>query len=103
MDREYAQYAVEKAVELLGIDSPTGFTARAADWVEHAFAALGFAAQRTTKGGVLIDLGGAESAEGALLLQAHTDTPARDAARRHARGKRRDRECPRLYPRREGL
>ena len=74
MNREYAQYAVEQAMALLGIDSPTGFTARAADWVENAFAALGFAAQRTTKGGVLVDLGGAESPEGALLLQAHTDT-----------------------------
>lgn len=26
MDQKYADYAVEKAVELLGIDSPTGFT-----------------------------------------------------------------------------
>lgn len=73
MERSYAQYATEQAAELLRIDSPTGFTARAAQWVIDAFSALGYAAQPTTKGGVLIDLGGAD-AQDALLLQAHTDT-----------------------------
>ncbi len=73
MERSYAQYAAEQAAELLNIDSPTGFTARAAQWVTDAFSALGYAAQKTTKGGVLIDLGGAD-AQDALLLQAHTDT-----------------------------
>ena len=74
MEYKYAQYAVEKAVELLAIDSPTGFTDRAAQWVHNAFSSLGFPAQLTAKGGVLVDLGGADSAEGGLLLQAHTDT-----------------------------
>ena len=74
MEQKYAEYAAQKAVELLAIDSPTGFTDRAAAWVRDAFGALGFAAKKTAKGGVLIDLGGAESEEGALLLQAHTDT-----------------------------
>ena len=74
MERNYAEYAVEQAAALLAVDSPTGFTEQAAQWVQAAFAALGFAAKRTAKGGVLIDLGGAESEEGALLLQAHTDT-----------------------------
>ena len=74
LDPKYAQYATEKAVELLAIDSPTGFTDRAAHWVADAFSALGFDARFTAKGGVLIDLGGSDSDEGALLLQAHTDT-----------------------------
>ena len=74
MEQRYAQYAVEKAVQLLAIDSPTGFTDKAAEWVLEAFASLGFDARKTTKGGILIDLGGEESAEGGLLLQAHTDT-----------------------------
>ncbi len=73
MDRTYAGYAVQKAVELLAIDSPTGFTAKAAQWVQKAFSSLGFEAKITTKGGVLIDLGG-KDCEDALLLQAHTDT-----------------------------
>ncbi len=70
---QYTTYAVEKAVELLAIDSPTGFTKLAADWVKREFEALGFSATLTNKGGVLVDLGGAD-AENALLLEAHTDT-----------------------------
>ena len=73
MDRQYAIYAAEQAKTLLAIDSPTGYTARAAEWVKDAFAAMGYDARITTKGGVLIDLGG-EDTNDALLLQAHTDT-----------------------------
>ena len=73
MDRKYADYATEQAVALLGIDSPSGYTKEAAEWVRAAFCALGFAAEITTKGGVLIDLGGAD-ANDALLLEAHADT-----------------------------
>ena len=74
MEQNYARYAVEKAVQLLAIDSPTGFTDKAAEWVQEAFTSLGFAAQKTEKGGILIDLGGKVSREGGLLLQAHMDT-----------------------------
>ncbi len=73
MDRYYADYAAQKAVELLSIDSPTGFTEKAADWVKNEFASLGFDAKITTKGGVLVDLGGEDETD-ALLLEAHTDT-----------------------------
>ena len=69
----YADFAWEQAAALLAIDSPTGFTARAAAWVKEAFEKLGFSAKFTTKGGVLIDLGGADDSD-ALLLAAHTDT-----------------------------
>ena len=73
MDKQYADFAWEQAAALLAIDSPTGFTEQAAKWVQKAFADLGFAAQLTTKGGVLVDLGG-EDKENALMLAAHTDT-----------------------------
>ena len=73
MERQYTEFAVEKARELLGIDSPTGYTREAAAWVRAAFEALGFSAQITAKGGVLADLGGTDEQD-ALLLQAHTDT-----------------------------
>lgn len=73
MDRRYADFAWEQAARLLAIDSPTGFTARAAQWVKEAFESLGFDARLSVKGGVLIDLGGAD-ADDALLLEAHTDT-----------------------------
>lgn len=73
MDRKYADFAAEKAVQLLAIDSPTGFCAKAAEWVKNEFTALGFKAEITKKGGVLIDLGGMDDTDG-LLLEAHTDT-----------------------------
>ena len=70
---KYVNFAVQKAVELLAIDSPTGYTRDAADFVLREFEALGFPAKRTVKGGVLVDLGGADEND-ALLLQAHADT-----------------------------
>jgi len=73
LDRKYADFAWEQAAALLAIDSPSGFTDRAAAWVKDAFEDLGFAAKITTKGGVLIDLGGCD-AENGLLLAAHADT-----------------------------
>ena len=73
INKDYADYAWEQAAQLLAIDSPLGFTARAAAWARDAFAALGFPAHITEKGGVLIDLGGGDSSDG-LLLEAHTDT-----------------------------
>lgn len=73
MDRKYAEFAANEAVELLGIDSPSGFTERAAEWVKNRFEALGYKAEITEKGGVLIDLGGRNDKD-ALLLEAHTDT-----------------------------
>ena len=72
--KEYTEYAVEKTCELLAIDSPTGFTDGAVRYVKEEFEALGFRTLVTEKGGVLIKLGGEESAEGGLLLEAHTDT-----------------------------
>ncbi len=71
--QNYAEYAWEMTETLLSIDSPSGFTDRAATWVKDRFAALGFSAQITTKGGVLVDLGGEDAADG-LLLEAHADT-----------------------------
>ena len=73
MERKYAEFAATKACELLAIDSPSGYTRKAADWVKEAFSSLGFDAQLTTKGGVLVNLGGADEKD-ALLLEAHTDT-----------------------------
>ena len=73
LDRIYADHAWDYSAALLAIDSPTGYTAKAAQWVKDAFSALGFAATTTVKGGVLVDLGGSD-ANDALLLAAHADT-----------------------------
>lgn len=69
----YVNYAVEKTTALLAIDSPTGYTRAAEEFVQKEFEALGFSAVRTNKGGILIDLGG-KNADDALLLEAHADT-----------------------------
>ena len=60
LDTSYADYAWEQTVKLLAIDSPSGYTEKAVAWVQDAFRALGFPAERTVKGGVLADLGGRE-------------------------------------------
>lgn len=73
LDQSYADYSWEQAAALLAVDSPSGFTDRAAKWVYDAFSDLGFPCQMTKKGGVLVDLGG-EDREDGLLLLAHVDT-----------------------------
>ncbi len=73
MDKQYASYAAQQAAALLGGRQPHRLYNRAAAWVLEAFRGLGFEARLTTKGGVLIDLGG-QNVDDALLLEAHTDT-----------------------------
>ena len=73
IEKIYADYAWEQTVKLLAIDSPSGFTSSAAEWVRDAFSQLGCEAKITTKGGVLIDLGG-KNEQDALFLEAHADT-----------------------------
>ena len=72
LDHSYADYAWEQTAALLAIDSPSGYTEKAAAWVLDAFRTLGFPAELTVKGGVLADLEGRE--ENGLLLEAHADT-----------------------------
>lgn len=71
--KEYAEFAVQKTVELLAIDSPTGYTEKAASWTLQEFQRMGLSASKTRKGGVLVDFGGQE-AENGILLEAHIDT-----------------------------
>ena len=73
IDFSYADYAWDQAAAVLAIDSPAGFTGKAALWVQEAFKSLGFSARITNKGGVFIDLGGRNNQD-ALLLEAHVDT-----------------------------
>ena len=73
IEKIYADFAWEQAAALLAIDSPSGFTHKAAAWGKEAFENLGFNAFITTKGGVIADLGGKNENDG-LLLAAHADT-----------------------------
>ena len=71
--KKYTDYAVEQAVKLLSIDSPTGYTAEAENWLLETFREMGYDPIHTVKGGVLVDLGGRDADNG-LLLEAHCDT-----------------------------
>ena len=73
MNISYAQYSADMAAELLAIDSPSGFTDKAAAWVKEEFEKLGYPATFTTKGGVIVDFGGEDDSD-ALMLQGHIDT-----------------------------
>ncbi len=73
LTKNYADHAWDYARELLAIDSPSGYTEKAALWVKNAFQSLGYDAHITTKGGVIADLGGKDD-KNALLLAAHADT-----------------------------
>ena len=73
IDFSYADYAWQQASHLLAIDSPSGFTAKAVAWLKKQFEGLGFSTNITTKGGLLVDLGGTDE-KNALMLAAHTDT-----------------------------
>lgn len=42
LDRKYADLAANKAIELLSVDSPSGFTEKIADKVIDEFTKLGY-------------------------------------------------------------
>ena len=71
---KYVDYAVKGTRELLAIDSPSGFTDGAIRYLDSEFSNMGFKTKITVKGGLLVELGGDTCDEGALLLEAHTDT-----------------------------
>ena len=73
INKSYADLAWRCTEQVLAIDSPSGYTAEVAKFVQAQFASMGFDASITTKGGVLVDLGG-KDAENGLLLEAHADT-----------------------------
>ena len=71
--KQYMEYSVQVTQRLLAADSPSGFTRAAEQVLLKELSDLGYAPKQTTKGGVLVDLGGTDVNDG-LLLQAHIDT-----------------------------
>ena len=65
---------MKRAVELLGIDSPTGYTWMAAEHVTDAYRIMGLDPEITRKGGVLVCLNPDAPEDDAVLLEAHVDT-----------------------------
>lgn len=68
---DYTKYAVEQIVELCRIPSPSGFTAKAQDYLSKELKKLGYNPVITNKGSVLATLGGRGDH---LVLAAHVDT-----------------------------
>lgn len=68
---KYTEYILDQAKKLLAIDSPSGFTETVADYLMQEYKELGYSPAKTTKGGVLVDLGGQGNG---IFLTAHVDT-----------------------------
>ncbi|MEG2116593.1 MAG: M42 family metallopeptidase [Clostridia bacterium] len=64
-------FILQKLKELTSIDSPSGFTFRAKEYVLDELKSLGYAPQENKKGCVFCDLGGSGNP---LILSAHIDT-----------------------------
>lgn len=92
---DYITYILEQTQNLLAIDSPTGFTQRAAEYVMEEYRKMGYEPRLTNKGGVFVcindgaaakgnpsqnqaatpaDSGAVSPETGAIMLQAHMDT-----------------------------
>lgn len=74
MVEQVVNYAVEQTLALLAIDSPSGYTAQAAEYAYNQLKELGFDPQYTRKGAVLVNLTPNLPRENGLLLLAHLDT-----------------------------
>lgn len=78
-NNKYLDYILEQTKAVLAIDSPSGYTKEAVEYVCNAYRELGYEPAVTVKGGVLVDLGcGCKEEEaltdGAILVEAHLDT-----------------------------
>ena len=71
--KKYTDYTVEETCKILAVDSPSGYTDNAVDFVMAEFRALGYEPVKTVKGGILVDLGG-KNADDGVLLETHLDT-----------------------------
>ena len=68
----YVDYILDQLRAIIAVDSPTGYTERAAATVAEELTRLGYAPTRTVKGGVIVDLGG--KPENGILVETHLDT-----------------------------
>lgn len=71
--KKYVDYITDITCKLLAIDSPTGYTRNAAEFVMEEYRKLGYEPKMTVKGCVLVDIGGKNKDNG-IVLAAHTDT-----------------------------
>lgn len=81
LDRKYADLAANKAIELLNVDSPSGFTEKIADKVIDEFTKLGYVCEKSNKGNVLVKVSSPKDSSpdsspsnDVILFEAHGDT-----------------------------
>ena len=67
ISEKYADYILEETKKLLEIDSPSGYTKNVAEYVMEEYHKLGYKADMTVKGGVLVDLGGEDESNAVML------------------------------------
>lgn len=78
-NKKCLDYILEQTKAILAIDSPSGYTGEAVEYVCKAYRELGYEPQITVKGGVLVDLTPGKVSDnamkqGAILVEAHLDT-----------------------------
>lgn len=73
INMNYIDFIMEKTSQVLAIDSPSGYTDKAADFVINEYKGLGLEPVKTVKGGVLVKICGKDD-KNAVLLEAHIDT-----------------------------
>lgn len=73
MNQDERKALLDFAQKLLSIDSPSGYTMQAMQFLQEEAEKLGFACTRSVKGNLTVRIPGA-SHEHALALSAHTDT-----------------------------
>ena len=56
--KKYVDYIIDVTCQLLAIDSPTGYTKLAAEFVMKEYKKMGYDPKMTVKGCVLVDIGG---------------------------------------------
>lgn len=72
-NNHYMDYILEQTKAVLAIDSPSGYTKDAVEYVCEAYRELGYEPIVTVKGGILVELGPAEGKD-AVLVETHLDT-----------------------------
>lgn len=70
---KYMNYLLEKLDEIMKIDSPSGYTKDAIDYIQNELTSLGYDSKKTIKGGLIADLGGSDESNG-IIIGAHVDT-----------------------------
>ncbi|HJC37146.1 MAG TPA: M42 family metallopeptidase [Candidatus Merdibacter merdavium] len=73
MNQDERKALLDFAQKLLSIDSPSGYTMQAMQFLQKEAEEMGFACTRSVKGNLMVRIPGA-SHEHALALSAHTDT-----------------------------